>query len=229
MARILLVEDDDLIGTMVRLNLEAEGFEVVWLQRGDVVRPLLAADRFDALLLDIDLPGRSGIDVARDARASGIGTPILMLTALDATASKVAALAAGADDYVCKPFDIAELVARVNAQIRRSRAPVEVGSASLLKIGAAQLDLEARSLRSAAGEDITPTEKETDVLLLLVRNPGRLLTRADILDEVWGMDAMPSERTVDNFIVRLRRWVEPDAERPRHILTIRGAGYRFDP
>ncbi len=229
MPRILLVEDDDLIGTMVRLNLEAEGFTVTWLQHGGEADAALRADRFDALLLDIDLPGRTGVQIAQQARDRGVGTPIIMLTAMDATASKVAALEAGADDYVCKPFDIAELLARVRAQIRRSRAPVEIGTHKLIHVGGAELDLARRTLRTASGATVTASEKEAELIQLLVRNPGRILTRADILEEVWGMDVMPSERTVDNFIVRLRRWTEPEPDRPRHILTIRGAGYRYEP
>lgn len=228
MKKILLVEDDDLIGTMVRLNLTQEGYDVVWEQRGDTVAALVGDQRFDAILLDIDLPGRSGVEVARELRASGVATPIVMLTALDATQSKVAALDAGADDYVCKPFDFAELFARVRAQIRRGQGPVDHGSVSKVTIGAATFDRGRQVLRTATGDVVTPSEKETELLLLLSGQPGRVLTRADILDEVWGMDATPSERTVDNFIVRLRRWVEPDPDVPIHIHTVRGSGYRYE-
>ncbi len=229
MSRILLVEDDDLIGTMVRLNLQQEGFTVDWLQRGDMVAAELGRRTYDAILLDIDLPGRSGVEVARDARRDGIGTPIVMLTALDGVDSKVVALEAGADDYVCKPFDVAELVARVRAQIRRSRAPIEVGSQQVVRVGAGSFDRSRRTLHTSTGLSVTPSDREADLLMLLVRNPDRVLTRADILDEVWGMNAMPSERTVDNFIVRLRRWIEPDPDAPIHIVTVRGTGYRFTP
>ena len=229
MRRILLVEDDDLIGTMVQLNLGQEGYDVTWLQRGDTVAAEMARARFDLVLLDIDLPGKSGVEVARELRGANIATPIVMLTALDGTTSKVTALDAGADDYVCKPFDMAELLARVRAQIRRGQGPIDHGSSAEIRVGAAMFHRERMTLRDANGQPITPSEKEAELLLLLARHPGRVLTRADILDEVWGMDATPSERTVDNFIVRLRRWVEPDPDQPRHIHTVRGAGYRYDP
>lgn len=229
MKRILLVEDDELIGTMVQLNLGHEGYDVTWLKRGDVVAEVTQNHDFDAILLDIDLPGRRGVDVARDLRAAGLGTPIIMLTALDATASKVAALDAGADDYVCKPFDMAELFARVRAQIRRGQAAIDPGSTTNLTIGDAAVDRHAKTLTTKRGEIVTLSDKELAFLLLLARWPARVLTRADILDEVWGMEATPSERTVDNFIVRLRRWVEPDPDAPTHIHTVRGSGYRYDP
>jgi DNA-binding response OmpR family regulator len=227
MSRILLVEDDDLIGTMVRLVLEQEGYDVEWhlsAEAGDVA---LAGVRYDAILLDISLPGMSGLNFARTIRRRGIGTPILMLTSQDQTSSKVEAFEVGADDYVCKPFDMAELVARVRAQIRRSQGRIELASDRLTAIGRARLDIDGRRLNDAAGAEITLSDKELDLVLLFARHPGRVLTRADILDEVWGMDAMPSERTVDNFIVRLRRWVEPSPDAPQHIITVRG--YRYDP
>lgn len=229
MSRVLLVEDDQLIGTMVRLNLEQEGFEVDWLQSAEPALPLVGERRFDVLLLDINLPGMSGIDLARELRRTGVGTPIVMLTARDDTASKVEALDGGADDYVPKPFDIAELVARVRAQIRRSQGSLEVGTDRELILGRAQVDVERRTIRAFDGTVIELSGKELKLLHFFARNPRRVLSRADILEEVWGMDVAPTERTVDNFVVRLRRWIEETPERPRHILTVRGEGYRFEP
>lgn len=229
MSRILLVEDDDLIGTMVRLVLEQEGYEVEWHVSAEKAEPSLAGVLFDAILLDISLPGMTGLEFARSIRRRGVGTPILMLTSQDQTTSKVEAFEVGADDYVCKPFDMAELVARVRAQIRRSQGRIELASDRLTAIGRARLDIDGRRLHDAAGDEITLSDKELDLVSLFARHPGRVLTRADILDEVWGMDAMPTERTVDNFIVRLRRWVEPSPDAPRHIITVRGRGYRYDP
>ncbi|MCO4762575.1 MAG: response regulator transcription factor [Myxococcales bacterium] len=229
MSRILLVEDDDLIGTMVRLVLEQDGHQVDWHTSAEDGADHLSTTRFDAILLDISLPGMSGLELARKIRRSGTGTPIVMLTAQDHTPSKVAAFEAGADDYVCKPFDMVELIARVRAQIRRSQGRLELPSDRLSTVGRAKLDMDARRLLDADGNEITLSDKELELVLLFARHPGRVLTRADILDEVWGMDAMPSERTVDNFIVRLRRWVEPSPETPRHIVTVRGRGYRYDP
>ena len=229
MSRILLVEDDDLIGTMVRLVLEQEGYQVDWHQSAEAGEVALASVRFDAILLDISLPGISGLVLARAIRDRGVGTPILMLTSQDETTSKVEAFEVGADDYICKPFDMPELLARVRAQIRRSQGRLELASDRLTAIGRARLDVDAGRLQDAAGEAINLSEKELELVTLFARHPGRVLTRADILDEVWGMDAMPTERTVDNFIVRLRRWVEPYPDAPQHIITVRGRGYRYDP
>lgn len=229
MSRILLCEDDHLIGTMVRLNLEQDGFGVDWQRSGEGALACLGEQRYDLMLLDIGLPGISGLDVARSARASGVGTPIVMLTARDDLETKVQALDGGADDYLCKPFDMAELLARVRAQIRRSQGSLEVATEAELAIGQARVDFDRRVLWDGAGTQFELTDKEVELLQFLVRNPHRALSRADILEEVWGMDTSPTERTVDNFIVRLRKWIEPDAEHPRHIQTVRGWGYRYEP
>lgn len=227
--RVLLVEDDNLIGTMVRLNLEQDGYKVDWHKTGEGALQAIKGQRFDIVLLDIGLPGISGIEVAKHFRKQGVNTPILMLTARDDVDSKVSALDGGADDYLAKPFDMAELLARVRAQIRRSTGTLEVPTDQELMVGQAKLNLERRALQTSDGQWHELSDKEAVLLQFIARNPGRALSRADILEEVWGMDASPTERTVDNFIVRLRRWVEPDPENPRHILTVRGWGYRYEP
>lgn len=227
--RVLLVEDDNLIGTMVRLNLEQDGYSVDWQRSGEAGLQTLKGGRFDCVLLDIGLPGMSGIDVAKQARKLGVGTPILMLTARDETDSKVQALDYGADDYLCKPFEMKELLARVRAHIRRSQGSLEVPTDQELHLGLATVNLERRALTTTDGSVQELSDKEAVLLAFLHKNPGRALSRADILEEVWGMDATPTERTVDNFIVRLRRWVEPEPDHPRHIITVRGWGYRYEP
>lgn len=227
--RLLLVEDDQLIGTMVRLNLEQEGYEIVWQRTGESGLEAVQGGRYDLILLDIGLPGWTGIETARRIRKTGIGTPILILTARDDVQTKVSALDAGADDYLCKPFDMAELLARVRAQIRRSQGTLETPSDQQLCLGHARIDLERRALLTPDGQWHDLSDKEAALVHFIARNPGRALSRADILEEVWGMDASPTERTVDNFIVRLRRWVEPEPDNPRYILTVRGWGYRFEP
>ena len=227
--RVLLVEDDNLIGTMVRLNLEQDGFGVDWQRSGEAGLQSLKAGRFDCVLLDIGLPAMSGIEVAKAARKFGVNTPILMLTARDELDSKVQALDYGADDYLCKPFEMKELIARVRAHIRRSQGSLEVPTDQELRVGLATINLERRALRTQDGHTQELSDKEAVLLALLHKNPGRALSRADILEEVWGMDATPTERTVDNFIVRLRRWVELEPDHPRHIVTVRGWGYRYEP
>jgi DNA-binding response OmpR family regulator len=227
--RILLVEDDNLIGTMVRLNLEQEGFGVDWHRSGEAGLQAVHGTRYDLMLLDIGLPGKSGIEVAKELRKQGVGTPVLMLTARDDVQSKVSALDGGADDYLTKPFQMPELIARVRAQIRRSQGSLEVPSDQVVQVGGATVDATRRVVKTRDGVEAQLSDKELALLLLFARNPSRVLTRADILEEVWGMDASPTERTIDNFVVRIRRWVEEKAEEPQHVITVRGWGYRYDP
>jgi two-component system, OmpR family, alkaline phosphatase synthesis response regulator PhoP len=226
--KILLVEDEELVGTMVRLNLESAGYRVAWIRNGSEAAERVVAETFDLILLDIALPGLNGLSVLQGLRKSGVETPVMMLTARSDVPTKVEALDFGADDYLPKPFDVAELVARVNALLRRSRADRAIPSDQLVQIGEHEVNLETRRAQSSEG-DVTLSEKEAALVRLLLRSRGKVLTRSDILDEVWGMDVSPSERTVDNFIVRLRKLFEPDPERPIHILTVRGEGYRFVP
>jgi two-component system alkaline phosphatase synthesis response regulator PhoP len=226
--KILLVEDEELVGTMVRLNLESAGYHVAWLRNGSEGAERAAAERFDLILLDIGLPGLNGLSVLRGLRKNGVETPVMLLTARSDVPTKVEALEIGADDYLPKPFDVAELLARVNAVLRRSRSARAIPSDQLVRVGEHGINLETRRALSSEGE-VTLGEKEAALVRLLVRSGGKVLTRSDILDEVWGMDATPSERTVDNYIVRLRKLFEPDPENPIHILTVRGEGYRFVP
>jgi len=225
--KILLAEDEALIGTMVKMNLEREGFAVDWVADGERALQSAASQRFDLLIFDIRMPGRDGLELAREVRKKGIGAPILMLTLMSDTTTKVKALDRGADDYLTKPFDIAELLARVRALVRRSQADRQVPAHRVFRFGQYEINFETHSARGNEGL-ITLSEKEAGLMELFVRARGQVLSRLDILEEVWGMDANPTDRTVDNFILRLRKLFEPDPERPRHILTVRGLGYRFD-
>jgi DNA-binding response OmpR family regulator len=226
--RVLLVEDDELIGTMVEMNLDHAGYAVTWARSAEDARDRLGATRFDALLLDLMLPGDDGLALCAWARRSGVTTPALMLTVRDDVRTKVAALEGGVDDYLTKPFDVQELVARVRALIRRSQAAGEIPATSRLVLAGGELHLDALRWVGRDGLAHDLTEKEAHLLALLARSGGRTLTRSDVIEEVWGMDALPTERTVDNFILRLRRLVEDDPETPRHILTVRGRGYRWE-
>jgi two-component system alkaline phosphatase synthesis response regulator PhoP len=225
-AKVLLVEDEELVGTMVRMNLESAGYEVVWQRSGSQAVERASQDAFDVILLDISLPERDGLTILEELRQNNINTPIMMLTARDDTTTKVQALEIGADDYLPKPFDVAEMIARVNALVRRSQSDRELPSNHVIKLGNFQINVETREATCNEG-DIILGEKEIDLIKLLVKARGKTLTRSDILEDVWGMDVSPSERTVDNFIMRLRKLFEPDPDRPRHILTVRGSGYRF--
>ncbi len=228
MSRILLVEDDELVGTMVRMNLENVGHDLRWCRDG--VEGLAAAleTPYDLVLLDISLPGQDGYAVLQGIRRQGIGTPVLMLTARSDVGSKVRALDMGADDYLPKPFDIAEMVARVKALVRRSTAERQLPASRVISFGRYRLDLDSREAETNEGR-VVIGEKDAEILALLVKADGAVLSRADIIEEVWGLDAFPVERTVDNYLVRLRKLFEPDHRQPRHILTVRGAGFRFLP
>lgn len=223
---ILLVEDEELVGTMVRMNLVAEGFEVDWVRSGPQGIAAARDHPFDLVLLDIGLPGADGIEVLRTLRRDGIGAPVLMLTARGDVATKVETLELGADDYLPKPFDVAELLARVRALVRRARATRQVPSSQVLRLGPYQVNLATREALTNEGT-VTLSEKEAAFLGLLVRADGQTLRRSDILDQVWGVDAMPTERTVDNLVLRLRKLFEPNPDAPRHLLAVRGVGYRF--
>lgn len=225
---ILLIEDEELVGTMVRMNLENSGFKVEWCKDGGQAVEKMGSTPFDAILLDIALPGLDGMEILAEVRRRGIGTPVMMLTARGDVQSKVQALELGADDYLPKPFDVAELVARVKALVRRSQSDREIPSENIVRFGKYRINLETREASTNKGE-LVLSEKECAILGLLVRARGQVLSRSDILEEVWGMDATPTERTVDNFVLQLRKLFEPQVEKPRHFITVRGVGYRFVP
>ena len=227
--RILVLEDDQLTGSMIQLNLEHEGYDVTLITRGESALERLESDQFDLLLLDQNLPGIGGQALLQAARDQGITTPAIMVTAVTETRIKLEAFKRGADDYLTKPFDMAELSARVGALIRRSQAARELPSSKRLRIGAVWVDLEARWVERTGEERMELSPTDASLLELFAREPGTTLSRADIIEEVWGMDAFPSERTVDNFIVKLRRLIEPDPSAPVYLLSVRGKGYRYQP
>jgi two-component system alkaline phosphatase synthesis response regulator PhoP len=227
--RVLLVEDDELIGTMVEMNLAQSGHAVTWAHDGESALAAARATRFDAVVLDLMLPGIDGLEVAASLRGDEISTPVLMLTARGEIETKVKALDLGIDDYLVKPFDMNELLARVRAMIRRGRAAGELPAEELLPAAGGRLDLDGLLFVDAGGSEHHLSEKEAAVLALFARNPGRTLTRAEVLEEAWGLDSDPTERTVDNFVLRLRRLVEADPDHPRHLTTVRGKGYRWEP
>ncbi len=224
--RILLVEDEPLVADMVKLNLEHAGFEVEHLANGAAAIQRLGTGSFDLVVLDVMLPGADGFAVARRARALGVSAPILMLTARGETSAKVTGLDAGADDYLVKPFAMPELLARVRALLRRHAAPRGVLASRELRLGPYSANLDTRTATTNEGR-VNLTDTEAALLAYFVQNEGALLTRADILENVWGMDRAPTARTVDNYVLRLRKLFEPDPEEPRHFVTVRGAGYRF--
>lgn len=224
--RVLVVEDESAIVDAVSYALELEGFQVASAQGGR--EGLEAARRLNpsVVILDVMLPGMSGLDVCRQLRRES-DVPIIMLTAREGEADKVAGLELGADDYMTKPFSMRELVARVRAQLRRAaKSGALSGSNEVLRGGAVELDVDAHEVR-VAGESIPVRPKEFDLLESLMRRRGRLATRETLIDEVWGPDYFGATKTLDVHIKRLREKVEADPARPRHIVTVRGLGYKF--
>ena len=224
--RVLVVEDESLVADLVRLNLEHAGYVVRVEGDGRAADALLAPGAWDLVILDVMLPGMDGFALARRARDRGMAAPILMLTARGFTPDKVAGLDAGADDYLTKPFAMPELLARVRAAIRRHTAPRGVPTASILSFDVYEVNLLTREATTNEGR-VTLTETECQLLGFLAAREGDLLARIELLENVWGMDRFPTARTVDNYILRLRKLFEPDPEVPVHFLTVRGRGYRF--
>ena len=221
-----MVEDELAIVEAVGYALELEGFHVVSAHGGR--EGLEAARRVNpaVVILDVMLPGMSGLDVCRQLRRES-DVPIIMLTAKEGEADKVAGLELGADDYMTKPFSMRELVARVRAQLRRaSKSGALSGSNEVLRGGPVELDIDAHEVR-VGGEAIPVRPKEFDLLESLMRRRGRLATRETLINEVWGPDHFGATKTLDVHIKRLRQKLEVDPTRPRHIVTVRGLGYKF--
>ena len=222
--RILIVEDDDAIAAGLALNLRLQDFQVEVVHDGEqgLERALTGAAQL--VLLDIGLPNLDGLEVLRELRDRGVSTPVIVLSAREGEYDKVAALRLGADDYVTKPFALAELLARVEAVLRRAQPAVEPS----VGFGDVEIRIDQRVV-VRSGEDLKLTHLEFELLLYLVRRPNQVVSREELLREVWGVRSSNSRRTVDNFVGQLRHKVESDPEQPVHIQTVRGSGYRFCP
>jgi len=210
---------------LVAVNLRHAGYDIVTAENFEQGRELLAKREYELAILDVMLPGGDGFALTRFARDQGINVPILMLTARSDTSSKVRGLDSGADDYLPKPFDVNELLARVRALLRRASgrpatAPPRLTFANYW------VRFDTGQAFTNEGE-VSLSDKELRLMEVFSANENRALTRTDLLEEVWGMDQFPTDRTVDNFILRLRKLFEPDPENPVHIVTLRGRGYLF--
>jgi two-component system response regulator RegX3 len=224
--RILIVEDEPGLAESVRYALDTEGFDVFVAESGISGLESARVNQPDLVLLDLMLPGMSGLDVCRQIRSSS-DVPIIMLTAKDAESDKVAGLELGADDYMTKPFSMRELVARVRAHLRRAaKSGVLSGSNEVLRGGAIELDIDAHQAR-LNGEAVDLRPKEFELLESLMRRKNRLAARHTLIDEVWGPSYFGDTKTLDVHIKRLRQKLEPDPAGPVHILTVRGLGYKF--
>jgi DNA-binding response OmpR family regulator len=223
MVRILIVEDEPDIALGLQLDLRHEGYEVELSGDGNEASRLARDPGWDLILLDVMLPGKDGFEICRELRRAKVRTPVLMLTAKAQEAEKVMGLDMGADDYVTKPFSPRELRARIRALLRRAAPETE----PVQRLGDCEVDFDRAELRRAGGRtDLTAIELK--MIQLFLRNAGRVLTRAQVIDEVWGHDVAITDRVVDTHVVKLRRKIEADPAEPRHIVSVRGIGYRFD-
>ncbi|MBW2465166.1 MAG: response regulator transcription factor [Deltaproteobacteria bacterium] len=225
-SRILVVEDDASILLGLRMNLEGAGYEVQTAADGQLGLSLAREHRFDLIVLDVMLPKMNGFELVSALREAGDRTPVLILTAKSGETDKIMGLDVGADDYVTKPFALGELLARVRANIRRGAPPRP--EAQSFRFGEVVVDAGTREVRMR-GDLVELTATEFDVLLALHGARGRILSRRQILDAVWGTDHHGTERTIDNFVAHLRAKLEVDASAPLHVLTVRGVGYRLVP
>src|SRR5215213_9027872 len=232
---VLIVEDEKHLAAGLRYNLNAEGFDVETVGTGEEALSLLNGDRFDVVVLDVMLPGMDGFSLASRLRSQGQFIPILMLTARGQAQDVLRGFEAGADDYLPKPFELSVLLARINALLRRREwfhkdrsriSPNGSGASQVFDFHGKTIDFEALELRSGS-QTVNLTLMEADLLRYLIKHEGRIVSRSAILEDVWGLREDTDTRAIDNFIVRLRRYIEDEPSQPRHLLTVRGVGYKF--
>jgi len=236
MSSVLIVEDEKHLADGLRYNLKAEGYDVDTAGTGEEALSLLADSRrsYDVVVLDVMLPGIDGFSLASRLRSQGHFVPILMLTARGQAQDVLRGFEAGADDYLPKPFDLGVLLARINALLRRrdwfrkdrSRVAQDGDGSKTFDFGGKTIDFEALELRSGS-QTVNLTLMEADLLRYLINHEGKIVSRSAILEDVWGLREDTDTRAIDNFIVRLRKYIEDEPSRPRHLLTVRGVGYKF--
>lgn len=220
---VAVIEDEEIIRKSVTMNLELEGFEVVTAGDGEEGIKLVNDRKPDIIIMDVMMPRKDGLQTCRELRTSGISTPLILLTARSSEVDKVLGLDLGADDYLAKPFGMLELIARVKALLRRIQ---RVTSVDEIRFSDVVVDFKAyRALKNQQPIDLSA--REYRLLRYLVVKQGNVVTRDELLDEVWGYNSYPTTRTVDNHIARLRQKIEANVDEPQHILTVHGVGYKF--
>ncbi len=227
MAHILVIEDEPEMQRGLRDNLEFEGYSVLAVGDGKKGLETIRAKKFDLILLDVMLPGISGFDICKKIREEGITTPVILLTAKGEEVDKVLGLEFGADDYITKPFSLRELLARVKAVLRRTPSE-KISAVKKITIGLLEIDIENYTALKK-GKSIAMTSKEFEIIRYLWQHQQQVISRDDLLKHVWGYDESISSRTVDNFVVKLRKNIEKDPSHPKHIVTIHGTGYKLIP
>ncbi|PIS59160.1 response regulator transcription factor [Corynebacterium striatum] len=231
MTNILIVEDEESLADPLAFLLRKEGFDVILASDGPTALEQFANNTVDIVLLDLMLPGMSGTDVCKQLRSTS-SVPVIMVTARDSEIDKVVGLELGADDYVTKPYSSRELIARIRAVLRRgqdsaSEAPQEEFDEQILEGGRVRMDVERHTV-TVDGEAVSMPLKEFDLLEYLLRNAGRVLTRGQLIDRIWGADYVGDTKTLDVHVKRLRSKIEAEPSRPQHLVTVRGLGYKFD-
>jgi DNA-binding response OmpR family regulator len=227
--KILVIEDDPSILRGLQLNLGMEGYLVRSAADGETGLAMARSERPDLVVVDIMLPRLGGLEVVREIRKEDPDLPVLILSAKGQESDKVAGLQLGADDYIVKPFGLKELLARIDALLRRRRSRGETGpNRAVKRAGDVEVDLDSRKAR-AQGRELELTSREFDLLAWFVNHPDRVFSREQLMEAVWGSRYFGTARTVDNFVARLRAHIGDDAEQPRHLETVRGVGYRFNP
>ena len=225
MARILIVEDEREMAAGLKDNFEFDGHTVYIAEDGEIGLDMALSEKPDLIILDVMLPKKSGYDVCKEIRAQKLTTPIIMLTARGQEIDKILGLELGADDYMTKPFSVRELLARVKAVLRRSEHD-DKDIAEKQKIGKITVDFQHYEASDENGK-VEFSHKEFEILKYFLANRGKTISRDQLLDDVWGYEAFPTSRTVDNHILKLRKKIETDPARPRHILTVHGIGYKY--
>ena len=226
MTKILIVEDEEALSDPLAFLLGREGFQTVVVDNGLDALPTFEREGADLVLLDVMLPGMPGTEVCRKLREVS-SVPIIMLTAKDSELDKVFGLELGADDYVTKPYSARELIARIRAVLRRRSAEPDMPMAAVLTGGPVRMDID-RHVVTVNGEEVPMPLKEFELLEILLRNVGRVMTRGQLIERVWGADYVGDTKTLDVHIKRLRSKIEPDSSAPRYVVTVRGLGYKFE-
>ena len=226
MSKILIVEDEEALSDPLAFLLGREGFQTIVVDNGLDALPVFDREGADLVLLDVMLPGMSGMEVCRKLREVS-SVPIIMLTAKDSELDKVLGLELGADDYVTKPYSARELIARIRAVLRRRSAETDSTTEPVLQGGPVRMDID-RHVVTVNGEEISMPLKEFELLEILLRNVGRVMTRGQLIEHVWGADYVGDTKTLDVHIKRLRSKIEPDSSAPQYVVTVRGLGYKFE-
>ena len=226
MSKILIVEDEEALSDPLAFLLGREGFQTIVVDSGLDALPVFDREGADLVLLDVMLPGMSGMEVCRKLREVS-SVPIIMLTAKDSELDKVLGLELGADDYVTKPYSARELIARIRAVLRRRSAETDSTTEPVLQGGPVRMDID-RHVVTVNGEEISMPLKEFELLEILLRNVGRVMTRGQLIEHVWGADYVGDTKTLDVHIKRLRSKIEPDSSAPQYVVTVRGLGYKFE-